>query len=165
MRRTILLVAVVALAATLFVPATAAESPGTDRRVLARTAAEGTWTWVNTAWEVWKTTEKVKYVSGSEEGTWTGSLEGSSSDTFGAKIWRHGGGLWAVLNISFTGTVEGKAGTLEILTDLGRGDPCGTWTITSGTGDLTNMRGHGTWCWADEGAEYSGILKEYVPSA
>jgi len=167
MRRTILLLAAVTLVAALSVPAAvAARSTAPSRTSLM--PAEGTWTWVNTAWEVWRVTDKAKYVSGSEDGTWTGTFEGTSVDTFGAKLWRHsaGGGLEAALDISFTGTVEGKTGTLQILTWVSKGEEtCSPWTITSGTDELAMMRGYGTWCWSDVGAEYTGTLKEYVPPA
>jgi hypothetical protein len=68
-------------------------------------------------------------------------------DDFGAEIWPDGR-LWALLAISFTGTVNDKTGTLEILTTAMVRDPDkamkGQWTITSGTGDLANLRGQGT---------------------
>jgi hypothetical protein len=164
MRRTILLLAAVALVAAVSIPVAVAAGSKTPSAISPK-KAEGTWTWVNTAWEVWKVTDKAKYVSGSEDGTWTGTLEGTSVDTFGAKLWRHsaGGGLEGALNISFTGTVEGKSGTLNILTWMIRYEACSPWTIASGTDELANTRGYGTWCWGDAGAEYTGTITEYVP--
>ena len=173
MRRTFLLVAVVALAATLFVPATTA-APSTSEHVLSREAA-GTWSWVNTGWDVWKTArDGTEYLSGTEDGTWTGTFEGSSSDTFAGEI-HSDGSLWGLLSTSFEGTVGGKSGTLEILTTwvVPERNPdaamTGTWVIINGTDELANLRGKGTWVY--EGADptdhatYSGMVKEFVPAA
>jgi hypothetical protein len=45
----------------------------------------------------------------------------------------------------------------------------GQWTIISGTEELANVRGQGTWVYegADptDHASYSGIIKEFVPPA
>lgn len=169
MRRTFLLVAVVTLAATMFVPATAAE-PTTTGHSLSK-QAEGTWSWVNTTWDQWKTTNKGgAYASGTEAGTWTGTFEGTAVETFGAQIFPDDT-LWALIEIAFEGTVEDRAGTLQILTTAVLRDPDGTmhgrWTIISGTGELANLRGQGTWVYegADpmDHASYSGIIKEFVP--
>jgi hypothetical protein len=155
------------LLALSFIPATAA--PKHEPRV-ARSAAEGVWTWVNTGWDVWKETPRgVQYVSGTEEGTWTGTFEGSSIDGFGAEI-RPDDTLWALLTISFEGTVDGRTGRLEILTTAVARDPDrpmrGRWTIISGTGDLANLRGQGTWYYDPdvEGARYAGIIRELAPA-
>jgi hypothetical protein len=171
MRRTILILAVVSLAAALFVLATAAAPSGRER-LLPREAA-GTWSWVNTGWDEWKTTPKgVVYVSGTEEGTWTGTFEGTTVDEFGARIWPDGT-VWALLRLSFEGTVNGKTGTLEFLTTAVLRDPDGTmhgeWTISSGTDELANLRGQGTWVYEGsdpmDHATYTGIVKEFVPAA
>jgi len=169
MRRMIPLIAAVTLVAAVSIPvAVAAGSkapPKTSPRV--SQTVEGTWSWVNTASEVWKETPRAKYVSGSEDGTWTGTFEGTSVDAFGAKLWRHsaGGGIDAALNISFTGTVDGKTGTLQILTWLVRGEASSPWTIASGTGELATTRGYGTWAPDPETGvvTYTRIIKEYVP--
>lgn len=173
MRRTLLLFAVVALAAAVSIPATAAAPPGAAPRMSPK-AVSGTWSWVNTTFDVWKTTPKgVMYASGTEAGAWTGTFEGSSPvETFGAQIWPDGT-LWALIDISFEGTVDGKTGTLQILTTAVQRKPdqtmTGKWTITSGTEELANLRGQGTWTYegADptDHASYSGIIKEYVPPA
>ena len=99
MRRTILLVAVVALAATLFVPPTVA-APSARERLLPR-AAEGTWSWVNTGWDTWKITEKgVEHMSGTEDGTWTGTFEGTSIDYF-AGVFKPSGAFFGLLTVKF----------------------------------------------------------------
>jgi len=53
---------------------------------------------------------------------------------------------------TFTGTVEGKPGTLTMHMEAKIGYPTvtypsleGTWVIISGTGDLANLHGQGTW--------------------
>jgi hypothetical protein len=54
-------------------------------------------------------------------------------------------------NVTFTGTVDGKTGTLELLfigTSPGALDDwSGTWRILSGTGELANLHGKGVF-WA-----------------
>lgn len=166
MRRTLLLLAAVTLAAATFVPATAVEPPAAERL-----AVGGTWSWVNTTFDVWKETRKgVVFASGTEAGTWTGTFEGTSVDGFGAQIWPDGT-LWALLDISFEGTVEEMTGTLEILTTAVQRNPDGTmhgtWTIISGTDELVNLRGQGTWVYEGsdptDHASYSGIMQEFVP--
>jgi hypothetical protein len=168
MRRAILLVAAVTLAAVLF-PATAAAPPKVP--AMSSRAAEGTWSWVNTTWDQWKTTAKGgAYASGTEAGTWTGTFEGTAVETFGAYI-APDGTVWALIEIAFEGTVEGMHGTLQILTTAVLRNPDGTmhgdWTIISGTDELANLRGQGTWTY--EGADpadhagYSGIIKEFIP--
>ena len=170
MRRTILFIAVVTLAAVVSIQGTAAAPPKAP--AMSPKAAEGTLSWVNTGLDAWKTTGKgVTYASGTEEATWTGTFEGTSVDEFGVQFWPDGT-LWAVLHISFEGTVGEKTGTLEILETAVLRDPDGTmhgqWTVASGTGELANLRGQGTWVY--EGfsddlnhASYSGIVKEFVP--
>jgi hypothetical protein len=134
---------------------------------------DATWSWVNTGWDQWRTTHRgVAYASGTEEGTWTGTFEGTSLEEFGAQI-NPDGTLWALIRISFEGTVDGKEGTLQMLTTAVQRNPEGTmhgdWTITSGTGELANLRGQGTWVYEgsdpSDHATYSGIIKEFVPEA
>jgi hypothetical protein len=171
MRRTILLLAMVALAATLFVPATAA-SPSAGDRVLPRQAS-GVWSWVNTGFDIWKETKKgVQFGTGTEDGTWIGTFEGTSVDSFTAKLWPSGA-LFGLLTVKFEGTVEGMTGTLEILTtfEVPKEDPAapmtGTWMIVSGTDELESLRGQGTWVYEGDDptshATYTGIVREFVP--
>jgi hypothetical protein len=170
MRKTsVALVACAVLFLGLTVAPTTAAAPPRVTPGISRSAAEGVWTWVVTVMDVWKETPRgVQFASGSEDGTWTGTFEGSSVDTFGAEL--RPDGLWALLAISFEGTVLDKTGTLEILTTAVANDPDrpmrGRWTIISGTGDLANVRGQGTWVIDAEldGARYSGIVREFVPA-
>lgn len=173
MRRTIVLLAAVTLVAVMFIPATSAAPPASDQ-ILQR-AAEGTWSWVNTGWDVWKTTKKgVEHASGTEDGTWTGTFEGTSMDSF-AGVFKQSGAFFGLLTVKFEGAVGELTGTLEILTtfEVSADDldapMTGTWMIVSGTDELANLRGDGTWVY--EGADptdhatYTGIIKELVPVA
>jgi len=67
--------------------------------------------------------------------------------------------------IFFVGEVDGKIGTLRINFGLAvkTGDPflwSGPWEILSGTGELENLSGHGTW-WEIESynIEYTGWIR------
>lgn len=171
MRRALLLVAVVTLAVGMAIPAIAARSQ--EATEMAPKAAEGIWTWVNTGAVTWKTAnDGTEYVTGIEDGTWTGTFEGSSTDAFDGEI-RDDGSLWGLLRVAFEGTVFEKTGTLEILTTwvVPRKDPSepmsGRWRIVSGTDELADFHGEGTWVYDTEveGARYSGVVKEVAPPA
>ncbi len=65
--------------------------------------------------------------------------------------------FWTVqLRCEFTGTVNDREGTL-VLQLIGKkpadSDWAGTWVILSGTGDLANAHGGGTWGGPGFGAE------------
>ena len=172
MRRTILLLVTVALAATVFVPATAAAPPG--ERSLAR-SAEGTWSWVNTGFDIWRTTKSgAEFGTGTEDGTWIGTFEGTSVDSFTGKF-KPSGAFFGLLTVKFSGTVEDLTGTMEVLTTFGVSKEdldapmTGTWMIVSGTDELANTCGYGTWVYEGEDptshASYSGRLKDCVAEA
>jgi hypothetical protein len=173
MRRTIVLLTAVTLVAVMFIPATSAAPPAADR-ILPR-AAEGTGSWVNTGWDVWKTTKKgVEHASGTEDGTWTGTFEGTSTDSF-AGVFKPSGAFFGLLTVKFEGAVGDLTGSLEILTtfevlqeDLDA-PMTGTWMIVAGTDELANLRGEGTWVYEGDDptshAAYTGLVKEFVPEA
>ena len=91
--------------------------------------------------------------------TWTGDFEGTSTEEYVVVLYRTSGGL-DILDpaftfdqgfyrgtATFTGEVQGREGTLEILFE-GRSpgslaDWTGTWRILSGTGELANLHGTG----------------------
>lgn len=84
-----------------------------------------------------------------EEGVWTGPFEGESRED--GKVVIHRSGAWSFKAIvTFDSvTVEDKTGSL-VMSVVGKrpdgiSDWAGKWTISSGTGDLANLRGHGTW--------------------
>jgi hypothetical protein len=83
-----------------------------------------------------------------ENGMWTGTFEGTSTED--GKVVIHCSGAWSFKGIvSFEGKVNGKIGTLTMRAVGTRPDSLtdwtGKWVIISGTGDLANLRGQGTW--------------------
>jgi hypothetical protein len=106
--------------------------------------------------------------------TWTGAFLGTSTDdeyvvvlhgvtgVFGTADFAFEEGFyWDIA--TFTGEVEGRAGTVEILFvgkspgDLA--DWTGTWRIISGTGELTNLHGRGVfWNNAPMDIHYEGRI-------
>lgn len=155
------------LVALTVVPAMAS-APSEDGSRTPSTDVSGTWSWVNTGWDVWRHDDGTKYVAGTEDGTWTGTFEGSSLDSFGGTL-RPDGSLWGLLTISFEGTVEGRTGSLQIATTwvVPKSDPgeamTGKWVIVAGTDELVDLHGHGTWVYlgADptNHADYEGSIK------
>ena len=79
--------------------------------------------------------------------TWMGDFEGTAVAFFRVEMFSSG--FWNVwLRSTFTGTVDGKYGTLVIQL-VGKKpdgeDWYGQWVIISGTGELANLYGQGTW--------------------
>ena len=82
-----------------------------------------------------------------ENGLWTGTFEGTSIDY--GKVVIHCNGAWSFNAIVlFEGSVAGKSGTLRMSVVGGRPDALSDWegksVILSGTGELANLRGQGT---------------------
>jgi hypothetical protein len=88
-----------------------------------------------------------------DEGEWKGDFVGTSFEDYVAVL--HGFEGFFIYktgfyrgNATFRGVVEGREGTLEILfigKSLGDiNDWTGTWRIISGTGELENLNGTGT---------------------
>jgi hypothetical protein len=159
----------VLILALFLVPGTAAAPSGAAATI--HKGVSGTWSWVTPGGVVWKTTSNgTQYVTGTEDGTWTGTFSGTSKDAFDGKI-RPNGSPWGLLRIDLTGTVRGKSGTLEILTTwvVPEEHPTqlmtGRWSIVSGTGGLADLHGQGTWKGVDpntSAANYKGIIT-FVP--
>jgi len=103
---------------------------------------------------------------GEEEGTWTGTFDGTSEDYFEV-IMHPSGFVTCQGQINFDGTVNGKSGTMVILfvgkKNLETGLWSGKWVILSGTGDLANLRGKGTWEGPSFDLDYSGQI-HFEPS-
>jgi hypothetical protein len=84
-----------------------------------------------------------------ENGEWTGTFEGDSTEEGHVVI--HSTGAWSFRGtVTFSQvTVDGRSGTLEMRVAGERPDVFtdweGRWVITGGTGDLVNLRGQGTW--------------------
>ena len=78
---------------------------------------------------------------------WTGDFEGSAHAYFTVMAHKSG---WKNVQLltTFTGTVDFKSGTL-VLRLFGKkpldGEWYGQWVILSGTDELANLRGQGTW--------------------
>jgi Protein of unknown function (DUF3224) len=112
------------------------------------TPAAGLWRYISTILESWESGGNLFFIT-REDGTWAGTFNGTSVED--GKVVIHRTGDWSFNAIvHFTGTVEGKAGTLE-MSVVGK-KPAGTdteweglWVILSGTGELANLHGQGPW--------------------
>ena len=150
-----LIVCMVTLLSTLSTPAVHATKPtpvsGTFDYTFEITAerwADGHWFFEATEWE-----------------TWEGDFEGTAVSFFRV-VWFNfpDGPLNVWLRGTFTGEVLGESGTM-VYQLVGWRYPSedwyGQWVILSGTGELTNLHGQGTWGGPGFGAEgpdiwYSG---------
>lgn len=91
------------------------------------------------------------FIYAEEYETWVGDLEGTAVARF--RVEQFSSGFWNVwLRSEFTGTVLGLGGTEEdtlVIQLVGKkpdgGDWYGQWVIISGTGELANAHGRGTW--------------------
>ena len=146
------IVCILALMSVLWIPAVQA-SPTVN--------AEGIMTWVAVSF----TGQRVAGVNTIYTGTSVidavGTLTGTVTDAF-VEIW-HSSFLNLRDVLTFTGTVDGKAGTLTIclvgtatLPDLVW---TAQWVILSGTGNLANLEGHGTASGTGMIVDYSGMIE------
>jgi hypothetical protein len=132
------LLTTVVLVAMLALPAQAAQS----------TPVEGLWRYISTTLDI-KYANGNTFVTTHEDGIWAGGFSGTSTEAGLVVI--HNSGFWSFNAIvSFVGTVEGKTGTLEMSVvgkkPAGPGAQWeGKWVILSGTGELRNLHGQGTW--------------------
>jgi hypothetical protein len=83
-----------------------------------------------------------------ENGLWTGTFEGTSTED--GKVVIHCSGSWSFNAIvSFVGAVNGQSGTLRMSVEGSRPDGesewYGRWVILGGTEDLATLQGQGTW--------------------
>ena len=105
--------------------------------------------------------------------TWTGAFEGTATEeyvgamhgctgVFGTPDFAFEVGFYKG-TVTFTGEVDGRAGTVEILL-VGKSpgdmsDWTGTWRIISGTGELANLHGSGVfWSNAPMDIHYEGQI-------
>jgi hypothetical protein len=129
------------------------------------TTAEGLWRYLPTTNETVRVAGGNTFIYAEEVGEWTGTFEGESTEVGVVVI--HSAGFASFKGIvSLVGSVGGKSGTLEIQVvgkkpDLLPGTEWdGKWVILSGTGDLANLRGHGTWWgpgWQGDPTEWGNI--------
>ncbi len=94
-----------------------------------------------------RTADGNTFMDTTENTVWYGTLSGTSFDV--GKVVIHPSGNWNYRAIGdFTGTVDGKSGTLQMLLVGSRPDAIsewqGTWVILSGTGELEDLHGQGT---------------------
>jgi Protein of unknown function (DUF3224) len=115
-------------------------------------SASGTWTIAGGPWYGPKIVGEnhgkwTEMWTGTEYGTWTGTFQGTSVEPFRGQFFRNGN-IWFVSTIYFDGTVLGKGGTAVLRVTI-VDDPvtfyAGTWQVVSGTGELRNLHGKGTW--------------------
>lgn len=122
--------------------------------------AEGTLTWTVVNFEGTRKAGINTFYTGTSEITANGTFNGTMTDAW-VEVW-HDRTLnlrdWAMFN----GTVNGKSGNLTIrlvgtatLPDLVWK---GHWVITSGTDDLANLVGHGSWWGTGNDVKYSGFI-------
>lgn len=125
--------------------------------------AAGIWTYVNTFSNITNQADGDKFIYGEEVSNWSGTFKGVSYDSFTAVLsgCMYPGSMTFEGQIDFFGNVKDKVGTLVILYhgEAIRKDGLwvsGHWSILSGTGDLANLHGEGTF-WGLFGClEYSG---------
>ena len=86
-------------------------------------------------------------LSTTEDTDWYGPLQGYSYDVCTVIVHPSGSMIYNAIGY-FVGTVDGKTGTLEMLLrgilPAGSSSWEGTWVILSGSGELENLRGQGT---------------------
>ena len=126
----------------------APSTPSTPARAAPPIAAKGLWRY-NPSIVDTRVAEGVTFLTTTEEGTWTGTFEGTSREE-PAKVVIHPSGSWSFQSvISFVGKVNGRSGTMRMLVAGKRPDTSadwhGDWVIHSGTGDLATAYGEGTW--------------------
>jgi hypothetical protein len=145
MRKLVAIPLVVVAMAMVAVPAVAA--PSID--------VEGEWTYVPDFWVV-KEVGPNLFIEGTDVGTWTGSLEGTSEEEFVGVFHKDNGNYQGVME--FTGSVLGVYGTMTIKTNgvLQDGSWTGNWVIKHGTGDLAGVHGQGTFWGPPLDLDYEG---------
>jgi hypothetical protein len=112
------------------------------------TPAEGLWQYQPFILDV-KEAGCNTFLTTFENGMWTGTFEGTSTED--GKVVIHCSGAWsfnAIVSFSEV-TVDGREGTLRMSVGGGRPDGDseweGKWVILSGTGELATLRGQGIW--------------------
>jgi len=108
----------------------------------------GIWTYMNTLQKITYQADGNTLIYGKWESTWSGTFEGISHDSFTGTVYLSGS-ITLKGQVDFNGKVKGKVGTLVIqfLGKVIRKDELrvfGQWSISSGTGDLANLRGEGS---------------------
>lgn len=123
--------------------------------------AEGTLTWLVVNFEGQRTAGVNTIYEGTSTVAAGGTFTGDVTDAW-VEIWHTN-----LLNLrdvlTFTGTVDGKSGTLTIrlvgTATLPGLDWTGHWEIIGSTGDLANLEGQGSWWGIGNNVEYSGLIE------
>jgi hypothetical protein len=123
-------------------------------------AAAGSWTYAPSSIIKVVTAGCNQFTYMIDEGTFDGTFTGTEMEI--GVVTEHCNGRWSYKgNLTFTGTVNGQSGTLEMRI-VGRADDfsdwLGTWVILSGTNELENLHGQGTWYGAPGNLEYEGNI-------
>lgn len=86
------------------------------------------------------------FMDAAEQEEYRGDLEGTGNSVFTVGMFRDFWTVW--LRSEFVGVIDGRDGTL-VMQLVGKKpvgeDWYGTWVIISGTGELANAHGQGTW--------------------
>src|SRR5919198_465983 len=94
-----------------------------------------------------RTVDGVTFFDFTERDTLSGTFSGTSVIRGSCVVRASGHGVCQALE-TFTGTVAGQTGTVQfhdvVALDLTTGTSQGSFTIVGGTGNLANLRGHGT---------------------
>lgn len=111
------------------------------------THVEGLWQYSPTIVDL-RMADGNTFLTTTEEGIWTGNIEGESREE--GKVVIHSTGAWSFRGtVFFEGNVNGKEGTIEMHVVGKRPDELtewqGKWTITVGTGELASLTGQGIW--------------------
>ena len=114
------------------------------------TPVSGTFDYTFDVLDMWEANGNT-FMYAVEEEVWEGDFEGTALAEF--RVVQFSSGFWNVwLRSEFTGTVLGLGGTEEdtlVIQLVGKkpdgGDWYGQWVIISGTGELANAHGRGTW--------------------
>ena len=156
-----LIICVVAVLTTLLIPVVRATPPE---------PVSGEWTYIpSIISERWANGNLFR--EGEEDSEWTGDFFGESYDTFTVILHDADPMPPTFVNvigvINFVGSVGDKEGTL-VIKFIGKktGDPLewyGTWVILSGSGELENLRGRGTWWGPSMDLDYAGKI-HFEPS-
>jgi uncharacterized surface protein with fasciclin (FAS1) repeats len=102
------------------------------------------------------------FMYGTDTAVWEGDLTGTSTEDYVAVIHSSGYAIYHG-TVTFTGSLAGREGTLEILFEGTTPGPfdqwSGTWEVTGGTGELANAHGEGTfWNTVILNLAYSGEI-------
>ena len=156
-KRLVLLLCSVALASILLTPTLIAKHEDQGKAIF----ASGKWTYVPIEKDT-RVVDDYTFVLGSEEGTWTGTFTGTTYDAYVAMKDPAGVSHLYYGLIKFDSIViDGREGSLIISFGPGEkveGQWSGVWEIVSGTNELENLHGKGTWWGPSQNLDYEGHL-------